>query len=268
LLIVVQTDPKLIDDLQMKRDTVSRFSNRVENYVKYRPQYPPGMLRLLEEKFNINNSLKVADIGSGTGISSEQFVEAAYDVFGVDPNSEMRMCAEKYFAGRKNYFSVNGSAEATTLDADSMDIIVAGQAFHWFDKAESRVEFRRIIKSEGMVFLIWNKKVNSEGFMDLYFGLLKKYGTDYENVKHENFDSHTISDFFAPMSFELITMSNEQLLDYEGLKGRLLSSSYIPTEGEKYERMLEELKSMYSEFNQNGIIRIDYNTEIYAGKLK
>ncbi len=252
----------------MKRDTVSRFSNRVENYVKYRPHYPPGMLRLLEEKFNINKSFKVADIGSGTGISSEQFVQAGYDVFGVDPNPEMRMCAEEYFAGRKNYFSVNGSAEATTLDADSMDIIVAGQAFHWFDKAESRVEFERIIKSERMVFLIWNKKVNSEGFMDLYFGLLKKYGTDYENVKHENFDSHTISDFFAPMSFEFIAMSNEQLLDYEGLKGRLLSSSYIPSEGEKYEKMLEELKSMYSEFNQNGIIRIDYNTEIYAGKLK
>ena len=252
----------------MRNDSVERFSNRVENYAKYRPHYPRGMLKLLEEKFNINNTFTVADIGSGTGISSEQFVESGYKVFGVDPNSEMRKCAEECFSGRKNYFSVNGSAEDTTLEADSIDIIVAGQAFHWFDKGASRIEFKRIIKSGGMIFLIWNKKVKSEGFMDLYYGLLRKYGTDYENVKHENFDSHTISDFFAPMSFELITMSNEQMLDYEGLEGRLLSSSYIPTEGEKHERMLEELKSMYSEYNQNGIVRIDYNTEIYAGKLR
>lgn len=250
-----------------EKDTVSRFSNRVENYVKYRPHYPAGMVKLLEKEFGISKSCKVADIGSGTGISAEQFVESGYTVYGIDPNGDMRAAAESFYSGSDMFISMNGSAEVTTLPDNSIDIIIAGQAFHWFDKIQARIEFRRILKDNGLVFLIWNKKKSGEGFMNEYFALLEKYGTDYSKVKHENYDSQEIKDFFSPNEFRLLKLDNVQVLDYEALEGRLLSSSYIPLSGPKFGELIFELRNIHKNYNSNGLVTLEYETVIYAGSL-
>lgn len=250
-----------------RKDTVSRFSNRVDNYVKYRPHYPEGMLKLLEEEFDINSTHIVADVGSGTGISAEQFIEAGYKVYGVDPNAEMRSAAERNFSGNENFISINASAEDTTLPGNSIDMVIAGQAFHWFDKIGCKAEFKRILKKDGHVFLIWNKKKPGKGFMDEYFALLDKYGTDYNTVKHENYESQEIGDFFSPNKFQLHKMDNVQVLDYEGLEGRLLSSSYIPLSGPVFEKLIDELKNIFKEYNDNGLVTTMYETVIYCGRL-
>ncbi|MBK6507597.1 MAG: class I SAM-dependent methyltransferase [Ignavibacteria bacterium] len=249
------------------RDTVSRFSNRVENYVKYRPHYPAGMVNLLEKEFGISHLCKVADIGSGTGISAEQFVESGYTVYGVDPNSDMRAAAESFYSGNDNFISINGSAEVTTLPDNCIDIIIAGQAFHWFEKSAARIEFKRILKDNGLVFLIWNKKKSGEGFMNEYFALLEKYGTDYNKVKHENYESQEIEEFFSPDKFRLHKLDNVQVLDYEALEGRLLSSSYIPLSGPKFDELIKELKDIHKKYNNNGLVTLEYETVIYAGSL-
>jgi ubiquinone/menaquinone biosynthesis C-methylase UbiE len=248
-------------------DTVSRFSNRVENYVKYRPHYPAGMVKLLEKEFGISHLCKVADIGSGTGISAQQFVESEYTVYGIDPNSDMRAAAESFYSGNDKFISMNGSAEVTTLPDNCIDIIIAGQAFHWFEKSAARIEFKRILKDNGFVFLIWNKKKSGAGFMDEYFGLLEKYGTDYNKVKHENYESQEIEEFFSPDKFRLHKLDNVQVLDYEALEGRLLSSSYIPLSGPKFDEMIIELRNIHKNYNNNGLVTLEYETVIYAGSL-
>jgi SAM-dependent methyltransferase len=179
----------------------------------------------------------------------------------------MRSAAEREFSGNENFISLNGTAEETTLPDQSIDIIIAGQAFHWFDKINCKTEFKRILKKDGHVFLIWNKKKHGEGFMDEYFALLNKYGTDYNTVKHENYESQEIGDFFSPNKFQLHKMDNVQVLDYEGLEGRLLSSSYIPLSGPMFTKLIDELKNIFKEYNENGFVTTKYETVIYAGRL-
>ena len=146
-----------------------RFSNRVENYVKYRPNYPKKIISFLEKEIGLSSSSIIADIGSGTGISSEMFLKNGNIVYGVEPNKEMREAAERLLAEHPNFKSINGTAEDTTLAANSIDILSAGQAFHWFDVIKTEIEFKRILKNGGWVVLVWNEReTNSSLFLKAY----------------------------------------------------------------------------------------------------
>lgn len=253
----------------MNSDPKKRFSDRVKNYVKYRPHYPKEILTFLIEQCGLSESSIIADIGSGTGISSELFIENGNKVFGVEPNKEMRKAAEKFFSKDKNFISINTSAEKTGLSENSVDFIIAGQAFHWFDAELCKKEFKRILKKEGFIVLIWNARIYKEGFMDDYEELLLKFGTDYENVNHENIDEEYIRKFFYPLEYNITKFENHQDLDQEGIKGRLLSSSYVPDEkSPQYLPMLNALDELYFKYNRDGIIRIEYMTVMYYGKLR
>lgn len=250
-------------------DSTKRFSNRVENYVKYRPHYPQEIINFLSEQIGLNSEKTIADIGSGTGISSELFLENGNKVYGIEPNKEMREAAEIYLEKYKYFISVNGTAEDTLLENDSMDIVLAGQAFHWFDVQKAKTEFKRILKEEGYVVLIWNsRKIDTSDFLIAYEKLLLKFGTDYEKVVHktlESGDDRTIEWFFAPHKSYVHSFKNMQVFDYEGVKGRLLSSSYAPIDNTE---MLVELKNIFDKYNKNGIVEFEYETKIYWGKLK
>lgn len=244
-----------------------RFSNRVENYVKYRPHYPKDMIDFLKNECGLNRKTKIADIGSGTGISSELFLENGNEVFAVEPNNEMRNAAEKIFSALKNFISIDGTAEETTLQSNSIDMIISGQAFHWFDRRKCKTEFKRILKKNGFVVLMWNEKTHSNNFMNSYYDLLKTYGTDYEKVNHELVTDGTIEEFYLPDEVKIKIFNYQHSLDYEGLEGRLLSSSYIPLEGENYNAMIGDLKKFFSENNTNGKVNMEYETHVYYGHL-
>ncbi|MFA6058189.1 MAG: class I SAM-dependent methyltransferase, partial [Taibaiella sp.] len=139
----------------MPTDNTKRFSNRVEDYVKYRPHYPKDILQYLSADFELSPKKIIADIGSGTGISTEMFLAEGYTVFAVEPNKAMRDKATELLGHYALYHEVNGTAEATTLKDNSIDAIVAGQAFHWFQPEQTRNEFSRISKKNGIVVLIW-----------------------------------------------------------------------------------------------------------------
>ena len=124
----------------MEPDPTRRFSNRVDDYVRYRPHYPPGVLDRLREGIALTPRTVIADVGSGTGISTELFLQNGNTVFAIEPNPEMRAAAERLLGGRPNFHSVRGTAEATTLPDGSVDCVVAAQAFHWFDPEKTRVE--------------------------------------------------------------------------------------------------------------------------------
>ena len=247
----------------------TRFSSRVENYIRYRPGYPPQTIALLEEECGLAHESVVADIGSGTGILSEMFLKNGNTVYGVEPNREMREAGERLLRAYENFRSVDASAEATTLATASVDFITAGQAFHWFDRRAARLEFQRILKPGGWTVFIWNdRRADSTPFLVAYERLLVEYGTDYEVVNHRNIDEDVIGDFFEPGDFRVKTIDNRQEFDFEGLKGRLLSSSYTPEENhQNYRPMLRELERIFREHEENGLVAFEYDARIYYGQL-
>src|SRR3954453_5767739 len=179
-------------------DATRRFSDRVEHYVKYRPGYPPAVLPYLREQAGLTEASVVADVGSGTGFSSVPFLENGNVVFAVEPNAEMRRAAERLLAHYPGFRSVDGTAEATTLADRSVDLVVAGQAFHWFDPPRAAAEFRRVLRPGGRVVLMWNtRKVGGSAFLEDYERLLMKFGTDYAAVRHDRVDEKRFDAFFA-----------------------------------------------------------------------
>ncbi|HYO90032.1 MAG TPA: class I SAM-dependent methyltransferase [Pyrinomonadaceae bacterium] len=251
------------------RNPTERFSTRVENYIKYRPGYPQAVLKLLEEECGLSRSSVIADVGSGTGILSEMFLKNGNTVFGVEPNREMREAGERLLGGYAGFRSVEGTAEETTLESGSVDFITAGQAFHWFDRARARREFLRVLKPQGWTAFLWNeRKTDTTPFLVAYEKMLVEYGTDYETVNHTNIDDHVISEFFAPGRFRVKIFQTRQVFDFESLKGRLLSSSYVPDEGEpNYAPMLEELERIFQAHESGREVAFEYDTKIYYGQL-
>jgi SAM-dependent methyltransferase len=209
----------------------------------------------------------VADVGSGTGIFAGPLLEMGCVVYGVEPNGEMRAEAERRFAHRPALFhSVSATAEATTLADRSVDLVVAAQAFHWFDPAKFGAECRRILRPGGRAALVWNtRRVSGTPFLEAYEALLNEYGTDYAAVRHDRGDPQRLNQFFAG-GFERRTFPNEQRLDEAGLRGRLLSSSYTPGPHDpRRPDMLAALKQLFDRFQQGGAVTIAYDTELYFG---
>lgn len=250
----------------MKENSITRFSNRVENYVKYRPHYPAEIINFLKQEKILHDNSVIADIGSGTGISSELFLQNGNTVYAVEPNNEMRSAAEKLLSNYQNFISITGTAENTALENNSMNIVLAGQAFHWFDLEKSKTEFRRILKPGGTIILMWNVKKNDGSIiMKEYEELLKKFGTDYEAIKHENTADKEFRMFFDG-KYKIQKFENEQVLDWEGFKGRLLSASYAPTPGHPdYEPMIAELQNIFNRYNDNGKATLKYETKLVYG---
>lgn len=252
----------------MVTNSTTRFSNRVEDYVKYRPGYPVEIVRFLHDTYGLTQDKLIADIGAGTGISTELFLKKGYRVIAVEPNVEMREKAIELLDSYNGFIPKNGTAENTGIDSNSVGAIIAGQAFHWFDALKTRIEFKRILKPDGIVALIWNERKTTSAFEQEYDELIIKHGNDYVKVDHRNIDTEHIAAFFNPEPVHLETFANKQVFDFEGLKGRLLSSSYMPArEDMGYEPMISDLQALFDKFQQNGVIVINYDTKAYSGKL-
>jgi SAM-dependent methyltransferase len=252
--------------------TTERFSDRVTNYIKYRPSYPAAAIDGLMSELALSADSVIADLGSGTGISSRLWLERGCTVYGVEPNDAMRAAAETQLSDFSHFHSVNGSAEATTLRETSVDAVVAAQAFHWFDVPRVRSEMVRILKPPYRVALLWNDRLtDATPFLRAFEDLLLRYGTDYVEVNHRNAqdaDTSLIAQLFGHREFSWHGFSNEQRFDYAGLEGRLMSSSYAPLAGhENYEPMLARLREVFDEHNEGGYVSVLYRTQVFVGCL-
>jgi SAM-dependent methyltransferase len=248
-------------------DTVERFSNRVENYVKYRPDYPSDIVAYLSDAIGLTPAMLIADIGCGTGFSSRLFLENGNSVVGVEPNDAMRNAAIQYLADHSKFRLVNGTAENTTLEDHSMDVVLAGQAFHWFDLEKTKPEFKRILKPGGHVVLMWNERqLDTTPFLVEYEQLLVKYSTDYAVVRHDRFDEEVLSTFFDS-GVKKAVFANVQNVDFNGLKGRMLSASYMPSEQDVvFPTMIDELQTLFAKHSENDRINILYDTNVYVSE--
>jgi ubiquinone/menaquinone biosynthesis C-methylase UbiE len=245
-----------------------RFSDRVENYVRFRPHYPDQAIEWLRSETGLRPGAVIADVGSGTGISAEPLLRLGCTVFCVEPNQNMRGAAERLLSGYAAFHSVDGTAEATALGDHSVDFVVAAQAFHWFDAPRARAEFSRILKPSGWTVLMWNvRRIDSTPFLRAYEQLLQTYATDYAQVRHENIGDLELKQFFANGAYVTHSVAHEQRFDFEGLKGRLLSSSYAPAEGHpRHQPMLNELADIFDQHQSDGEVCFQYDTQIHIGR--
>ncbi len=249
-------------------DPKQRFSNRVEDYVRYRPGYPRAILDLLREQCGLAPESIVADIGSGTGLLTQLFLENGNLVYGVEPNAAMRQAGEEFLKKYAQFRSVAGSAEATTLVDGSVDFVLVGQAFHWFDPRPTRAEFERVLKPQGWVAVIWNERSKDDtAFLREYEELLRAFGTDYEKVSAKYPQDGPMKSFVGSEADGKKSFANEQEFDFAGLRGRLLSSSYSPPQGHpQHEPMLAELEKLFHTHAQDGRVRFKYLTHVYYGQ--
>lgn len=246
-----------------------RFTNRVDSYVKYRPSYPQEAIDYLYNDIGLRPDSKIADIGSGTGSLSKLLLERSSEVIAIEPNQAMREAAEQRLGNHPSFQSKSGSAEATGLPDRSVDFIVCAQAFHWFDRPAAQTEFRRILQPGGKVILIWNSRLtHGTSFREEYDQLLHTYGTDYEQVNHKNISPTMLRSFFKENTMHTSRFEMAQEFDFEGLRGRLLSSSYCPVPGHpNYDPMMTELQNIFDRHNQDGMIPFEYETEIFWGEV-
>jgi len=250
-------------------DPTSRFSDRVQDYVRWRPGYPPAVLEALRHDLGLRPGHVVADVGSGTGILSRLLVENGNVVYGVEPNREMAAVAQADLGGTGRFHSVDGRAEATSLAAASVDLVTAGQAFHWFKVPESRAEFLRILRPGGSVALVWNlRRVDSTPFLRDYEAFLHRWSNDYQEVSAQYAREESLRGLFGDAGWIERRFDSAQQFDFEGLRGRLLSSSYTPKEGDpRREAMLAALPGVFAAHAREGQVAFEYDTRLFLGRL-
>lgn len=252
----------------MELDSTRRFSSRVDDYIRYRPPYPGAIVPLLERACGLRPGACVADIGSGTGLLAQLFLRFGCEVIGVEPNPDMRAAGDRMLAQKPRFRSVDGRAEATGLAGRSVDLVTAGQAFHWFDAGAAKEEFRRILKPPGWVVLAWNERLVSGRFLEEYESLLHRYAPEYERVDHRRIDAAAMDRFYGPGAWQLTTFPNDQRFDLDGVLGRLHSSSYAPAAGtEAYRRINDDVEKLFAECQQGGLVAFRHETKVYVGRL-
>lgn len=251
------------------QNSKQRFTTRVENYLKSRPKYPPQIVPTLHQYCNLSSQSTIADIGSGTGLLAELFLENRNLVYGVEPNEAMRHSGEASLSQYPHFISVNGSAEETNLATGSCDFIVAGQAFHWFDPKRTRQEFKRILKPGGWVALIWNILPESEtGFNADYEALFSTYGVDYQGGSRQQSEPSRVLPFFEDRPVQQFRFANPSELPANDFQSRVFSSSQTPEPGHpNYKNMQQAVEVLFDRYQTNGLITIPYETLVYIGQF-
>jgi ubiquinone/menaquinone biosynthesis C-methylase UbiE len=247
-------------------NNTNKFTDKADNYDKYRLNYP---IEILDHFYDYNFSKKsiIADIGSGTGKLAKIFLENGNIVYAVEPNDNMRNMAISKLNNLKNFISINGSAENTTLQDKTMDFVVVGQAFHWFDTSRALYEFKRILKNDGVLAIIrkwYNRKTNS---FFMYEEFLRKNFPNYNEKNHRDISDEEIMKYFSK-DYKKITIENVRELGFCELLGGFLSASYSPKEYTKeYYESKKMLEIIFNKYNVNNKIIYEYETIIYIGRI-
>ncbi len=250
-------------------DPTEQFTNRVDNYVKYRPSYPPQVLDTLQTHCSLNAESIVADVGSGTGIFTTLLLERGYKVFAVEPNENMRAASEKDLSGNPLFHSTTGKAEDTGLDANSIDLITAAQAFHWFNRDKAKREFTRVLKPDGWLAMIWNVRTTGQQFQKAYENVLVQSAPEYKKPMQNYRAGGLTNEFFGEEGAGRFTFAYQQKFDFDGLVGITNSASYVPTiEDPALNELMSKLKAIFDEHAIDGQIALDYETRLYVGRLK
>jgi ubiquinone/menaquinone biosynthesis C-methylase UbiE len=247
-----------------------RFSGRVEAYRRYRPRYPRGIIPRLQELCGLTPASIVADIGAGTGMLAELFLENSNRVFAVEPNPEMRAACEELVASYPNLTCIDGTAEETGLPDDSVDFVAVGRAFHWFEQEKCRAEFARILRAEGWVVLAgMGPRKGADPVARDHESVLREYGLDYAALRERYNLGDAARKFFAGGAMQEAEFPGAEKMTYEELEGHTASLSVTPQSGHpRFSAMQRALKDFFARHQSEGKVRLPMNCRIYAGQLR
>ncbi len=252
----------------MQQDSVRRFSHRAENYDRYRPNYPSELLEFMHDYVSLCPTHILADIAAGTGIFTEQLAGWGNTIYVVEPNTYMRQMALRRLAAFESCIFVDGTAEATGLPSKSTDLIVSAQAFHWFDVAQTKKEFKRIGREDAYVAVIWNLRNMDTPFEAGLETVIRTYAVDYLRVSQRKMETADVLSFFSPEVPEYRIFEHVDFLTFEQLRGRTLSYTYMPDEtSEMLPEVLASLVALFDEHQQDGVVRLSYQTKLFIGQL-
>ena len=231
-----------------------RFSGRVEAYLAYRPRFPRGIIAFLREHGALPEDAVVADVGAGTGMLAEIFLEAGHRVIAVEPNAEMLQACRELASQRPALEVVEGTAEATTLPDASVDLIAVGRAMHWFDWPRAHREFERILRPGGWVLVATNGHRDSGAAVSNRLSeILRKWRTDSVEADTRRDFKERLQEFLDTSSWQRTTLHHSMTVDFATLLGYAESLSAIPRPGERgYEGMVAELRAVFAEYQRDG----------------
>ncbi len=250
-------------------DSTERFGARADAYARARPGYPESAISALSQALGLQPGATVVDLGCGTGLSCEPFLRAGYTVVGVEPNAAMRAHALARLGTYDRFTVVEGSAEATGLAGGSADLLIAAQAFHWFDVPAARSEALRILRAPARAALIWNDRC-AEGspFASGYEDLLRRYSTEYLELRHRHGRNDRIDEFFGRGRWQALTVMHHDELDYARLADRLNSASYVPAaEDPRHEAMIADLQQLFTQTAHQGAVTMAFETRVIYGEI-
>jgi SAM-dependent methyltransferase len=246
-----------------------RFTGRVESYRRYRPGYPVAIVDTLQRECGLSAESVIADVAAGTGLFAEIFLAAGFAVTAVEPNDEMRAACAELESTYPKLRCVAGTAEATGLPDGSVDLITVAQAMHWFDLERARAEFTRILKPGGWCAVIYNnRRFGGDLFHEAYERFLLEFGIDYSAVKDQHMGRKRLAQFVAPSTMQCAGFPNAQALTLEGLRGRVMSSSYIPKEHHpRFAEMQAALERLFVENESGGTVTMVHESMVCYAQL-
>lgn len=250
-------------------ETVTRFNGRVKDYERYRTRFPREVLERMRRHCGLTAAHVVADVGAGTGMLAELFLENGNAVIAVEPNAEMRAACERLKERYPKLSVVGAAAEATTLEDAAVDFVVVGRAFHWFDRARAIAEFARVLRGEKWVALVashWSGD-GSERAVE-YEEILKTKGLDFQRVIGARLSRADMEMLFVPESLLVEQIDGEEMLTREALFGRTQSLSVTPEPGHaKYEEMQAALGEYFERWQEGGMIRVETTCGLTCGRI-
>jgi SAM-dependent methyltransferase len=253
----------------MSTDSTQRFSDRVEAYLAGRPRYPTAAVAYLRARGALHDGSVVADVGVGTGLSAEVFLAAGCTVVGIEPNAPMRAAGVEYLAAYPAYSVRDGTAEATGLEARSVDMVIAAQAFHWFDPARFRAEALRILRPGGWAALIWNDRdTRGTPFLSGYEELLLEFGNDYRAIRYRHEGTEAIPVFFGGQAPAAAEFPHQRQLDWTALAALAGSASYLPGPGApNHAALMSALRALFDAHAADGRVVMRYTCRVHAAPL-
>jgi len=252
-----------------QRSARNRFTGRAAVYSRFRPSYPKKYIDYLIVANSLVPGSTVADSGSGTGILSRQLLDRSLKVFAVEPNSDMRQTAERELVCYPSFISIDATAEDTTLDRESIDLVTAAQAFHWFDREKFKAECRRVLKEGAKVALVWNSRDYTSSLVQENENICKKYCADFVAFSHGiESKPEVFSEFYKDGKYKIMAFRNDVHYDLESYIGRNLSGSYATNEsGRNYQPFVQELANVFEKYSQDGIMTMPGITRSYLGSV-
>jgi len=240
------------------RDPLTRFTDRVADYTRFRPSYPPEAINAILDGLGDPASLTAADVGAGTGISARLLADRGVRVIAIEPNEAMRLGARVHAGVRWR----SGTGEATGLADSSVDLVLCAQAYHWMDPARACAEFARILKPGARLALMWNDGDESTPVARAYYDLIRPIATDGTLSHKTAAEGPDLGPPFQAPS--RLTYSNVQRLDADGLVGRAMSASYVPKTGAKAEALAEAMRKIHRAHREDdGLVAFEYEVQLY-----